>query len=64
MTPYKTEPDLPHLRGEGYLVAHYWDKHWQQQFWELLIHVTPLEATISLTKQPVGSSAGTPQDKQ
>ena len=63
MTPEETEPDLPaSVAGSpaeaGCGCGSPWgQRHWQQKFWEVLL------GAISPTKEPVGSSAGSPQPK-
>ena len=70
MTPQETEQDLPASVGgspaeaEGGYGSPYEQGHWQQKFWEVLLGVSPPESAISPTKEPVGSSAGSPQAKQ
>ena len=69
-TPKKTEPDTP--AGVGAYPAEAGcgcgspkgQGHGQKKFWEVLLGMTLPESTISLTKEPVASSAGSPQAKQ
>ena len=69
VTP-QIEPDLPASVGGSPAEAVVgcgspWEQgHWQQKFWEVLLGVILPESTISPTKEPVGSSKGSPQAKQ
>ena len=70
VNPQETEPDLPASVGGspaeagGGCGSPQGQGHWQQRLWEVLVGVNPARVTVSPTKGPVGSSAGSSQAKQ